>query len=85
GDVTRANCYVDCIWVHPDFRQKGLGRNLMEKLEIFAKQKNCQVITIETAEFQARSFYEQLGYVVISMTEHNCFLDFNVYLMRKSL
>jgi len=85
GDVTRANCYVDCIWVHPDFRQKGLGRNLMEKLEIFAKQKNCQVITIETAEFQARSFYEQLGYFVISMTEHNCFLDFNVYLMRKSL
>ncbi|KTC89197.1 GNAT family N-acetyltransferase [Legionella cincinnatiensis] len=85
GDITRDNCYVDCIWVHPNSRKKGLGHNLMEKLEVFARQKNCQVITIETAEFQAKSFYEQLGYVVISMTGHNCFLGSNVYLMRKSL
>ncbi|KTD24940.1 N-acetyltransferase GCN5 [Legionella lansingensis] len=85
GDITRENCYVDCIWVHPDSRKKGLGRKLMEKLEAFVRQKDCQVITIETAEFQAKTFYEQLGYSVVSMTEHNCFLGFNVYLMRKFL
>lgn len=85
GDVTKDNCYIDCIWVDPHYRDKGLAKSLMSKLEMYAKQKNCTVMTLETADFQAKNFYTKIGFSIIDTYPHNTFLDHQVYLMRKIL
>ncbi|WP_019215218.1 GNAT family N-acetyltransferase [Legionella tunisiensis] len=85
GDITLTNCYVDCIWVDEEYRKHGIGLKLMNTLAAYAKNANCEVITIETADFQAKDFYEKAGFSIISITEHNCFLGHKVYLMRKTL
>ena len=85
GDITRSNCYIDCIWVNDDYRNKGFATNIMSKLENYAKQKNCSVITLETADFQAKNFYIKIGFSIIATYPHNTFLDHQVYLMRKKI
>ncbi|MBX9585946.1 MAG: GNAT family N-acetyltransferase [Gammaproteobacteria bacterium] len=85
GDITKDNCYMDCIWVDSQYRGKGLAKSLMSKLEDYAKQKHCSVITLETADFQAKDFYTKIGFSTISTYPHNCFLGHQVYLMRKKV
>ncbi|CAM2861519.1 GNAT family N-acetyltransferase [Legionella worsleiensis] len=53
---------VDFFWVHKDFRHQGLGSKLMMKLEEFSKAKECRFIQLDTFDFQARPFYEKLGF-----------------------
>ncbi|MDA0911330.1 MAG: GNAT family N-acetyltransferase [Proteobacteria bacterium] len=85
GDITRNNCYVDCIWVDSNHRKKGVAKTLMTKLEAYAGGKKCLVITIETADFQAQDFYTKIGFIVVAEYPHNTFLDHKVYLMRKRI
>ena len=85
GDITKDNCYIDCIWVDPQYREKGLAKSVMSKLEIYAKQKKCTVMTLETADFQAKDFYTKIGFSIIDTYSHNAFLGHEVYLMRKTL
>ena len=85
GDITLTNCYVDYLWVDEDHRHAGLGSAIMAALEEHVKNNYGNIITIETADFQGKDFYERLGYLVIDTYAHNCFLGYKVYLMRKSL
>lgn len=85
GDITKDNCYIDCIWVDQKYRGKAIGKKIMSKLEVYAKQKKCSVMTIETADFQAKDFYTKIGFLTIATYPHNCFLEHQVYLMRKTL
>jgi ribosomal protein S18 acetylase RimI-like enzyme len=85
GDVTKDNCYIDCIWVDPQYRGKGFAKSIMSKLEMYAKQKNCTIMTLETADFQAKDFYTKIGFSIIDTYPHNTFLGNQVYLMRKTL
>lgn len=85
GDVTKDNCYIDCIWVDPQYRDQGLAKSLMLKLEIYAKQKYCSVMTLETADFQAKDFYIKIGFSIVATYPHNTFLWHQVYLMRKKI
>ena len=85
GDVTKDNCYIDCIWVDPQYREKGLAKSVMSKLEMYAKQKNCTIMTLETADFQAKDFYTKIGFSIIDTYPHNTFLGHQVFLMRKTL
>jgi GNAT superfamily N-acetyltransferase len=58
--------YVKLLWVIETARGKGLGQKLLEKAESFAKENNCTYITVDTFDWQAKSFYEKMNY----KTEH---------------
>jgi GNAT superfamily N-acetyltransferase len=55
---------VDTMWVDPEHRRQGIGRELLTDVERQARERGCRWAKLNTWEFQAPAFYERLGYVV---------------------
>lgn len=55
---------VDGLWVAEDLRGNGLGRRLMLAAEALAVERGCRGSWLGTFDFQARNFYERLGYTL---------------------
>lgn len=55
---------VQYLWVSDEYRKSGYGRQLMEKAEEEAIKRGCHMAYVDTFDFQARGFYEKLGYRV---------------------
>ncbi|MBM7343459.1 GNAT family N-acetyltransferase [Pantoea coffeiphila] len=55
---------VQYLWVSDDCRGKGVGRDLMQNAEQEARKRGCHMAYVDTFDFQARGFYEKLGYSV---------------------
>ena len=54
--------YIDELWISPESRGEGLGRQLMQLVEAFAKTRGLQGLWLWTQSWQAEGFYRQLGY-----------------------
>jgi GNAT superfamily N-acetyltransferase len=61
--------YVSKLWVADSVRGKGFGARLMAAAEELARQRGCTDVSLDTFEFQARPFYEQLGYKLFGTLE----------------
>ena len=55
-------CFVRLLVVPEGARGQGLGRRLMGKVEDFALARGDAGIWLDTFSFQARGFYEKLGF-----------------------
>ncbi len=55
-------CFVRLLVVPEAVRGQGLGRRLMGKVEDFARGRRDAGIWLDTFSFQARGFYERLGF-----------------------
>ena len=55
---------IDGVWVAADPRGQGLGRRLVLAAEAAAIARGCRGAWLGTFDFQARGFYERLGYTV---------------------
>ncbi|AFI89058.1 N-acetyltransferase [Pectobacterium parmentieri] len=53
---------VQYLWVSDKHRKSGLGRQLMQAAEKEALKRDCHLAYVDTFEFQAKGFYEKLGY-----------------------
>ena len=53
------------LYVQPHYRRRGIARNLMAEIETWCRGQGCQMVQVEVfaPNEQARSFYEQLGYL----------------------
>ena len=60
---------VDALWVDPRLRGLGHGRRLMLRAEQRARARGCTRARLDTFDFQARAFYEGLGYHVYAQLE----------------
>ena len=56
--------FVDLLFVPETLRGGGLGASLMQRAEAEAIQRGCLGAWLDTFSFQARGFYERLGYAV---------------------
>ncbi|MEK3805597.1 MULTISPECIES: GNAT family N-acetyltransferase [unclassified Metabacillus] len=56
---------MERICVLPEYRSKGAGKMIMEKLEEIAAAKDMQTLKLN-AQTHAEAFYERLGYRTIS-------------------
>ena len=65
------------IIVHPDYRNKGLGKIITEKLISQAKEKNCQTISLIATELGAY-VYEKIGF-----TTETTYLFYKVAINKK--
>jgi ribosomal protein S18 acetylase RimI-like enzyme len=72
------------LWVEEKRRHQGLGTKLFNELEKFAISKNCKMLQLYTTEFQAKKFYEKIGFSIAAILE-NAFMGHSVYTMRKLL
>lgn len=67
--------YMDDLYVKPDYRGKGLGTMLINKVISFAKDSNCNKLRWQVSNWNkpAIDFYKNLG-AEINETERNCYL-----------
>lgn len=56
--------YISDLCIHPDYRQKGYGKYLLEYAEKIGKNINCSYIFLNSSKDSAKKFYESLGYHV---------------------
>ena len=53
---------VELLFVPESLRGQGIGAQLMERAETEGRRRGCGNAWLDTFEFQARGFYERLGY-----------------------
>ena len=58
--------FLDTLWVDERWRHHGLGSVLLREVERIAREKGCRVVTLGTASYMARPFYEKHGYTVFT-------------------
>lgn len=61
--------HVSHLWVDAALRGRGYGRELLLRAEEEATARGCLHAHLDTFSFQARGFYERLGYDVFGMLE----------------
>jgi len=60
--------HISHLWVRDS--GKGLGRQLMAHAETYAKDKGKIGILLDTFAFQAKPFYEKIGFAVMGTIEN---------------
>jgi GNAT superfamily N-acetyltransferase len=60
---------IRTLWLDEDLRRRGLGEKIIRTAEDEARKRGGRSILLDTYEFQARQFYENLGYA--------CFASFD--------
>jgi len=57
---------LDDLWVDEQYRHHGIGSMILREVERIAREKGCRVMTLGTASYMARPFYEKHGYTVFT-------------------
>ena len=75
---------VELLFVPEALRGKGVGAELMSLAESEAMSRGCHSAWLDTFEFQARGFYERMGYISFAQLsdEHP---SLSRYFMKKAL
>ena len=63
--------HVRTLAVAMPVRGQGFGRELMKRAETYAVERGCTDAFLDTFSFQARPFYEKLGYRVFGTLENH--------------
>jgi GNAT superfamily N-acetyltransferase len=69
GHIWGGWLYIRILWVSDALRGKSYGTKLMRAAEEVAKKHGCAGVYLDTLSFQARPFYEKLGYRVFGTLE----------------
>ena len=59
-----SHLHVDLLFLPESLRRNGIGRQLMKDAEREAIRRGCRGAWLDTYSFQARGFYERLGYKI---------------------
>ncbi len=62
--VAHDTVYIDIVWIDEALRGGGHGRAMMEQVEDRARELGARIAWLYTLSWQARPFYEKLGYCV---------------------
>jgi GNAT superfamily N-acetyltransferase len=71
GDGSFDWVFVELLFVPKSLRGQGHGKRLMAEVERFARDRGMVGIWLDTFSFQARPFYEQLGYTLFGTIDGN--------------
>lgn len=70
GQIWARWLHVGTLWVDERVRGRGHASRLMTAAERYALEKRCTDSFLETFSFQARPFYEKLGYRVFGTLDN---------------
>ena len=85
GYTAFSEIYVDDLVVHENYRNQGIGRMLLQKLEEHFEGKNYSNINLVTNEFQAPDFYKKCGYTLEFVRRNKKFPLLSKYFFIKCL
>ncbi len=84
GATAFSHLWIDLLFVPESMRGIGIGRQLMAQAEAEAVRRGCRAAVLDTFSFQARGFYERLGYSVFG-TLNDCPPGHSRFYMTKQL
>jgi GNAT superfamily N-acetyltransferase len=61
--------YISLLWMEKSLRNRGYGTQLMQMAEAEAIQLGCTHAHLDTFSYEARPFYEKLGYELFATLE----------------
>ncbi len=64
GQTNAGWLFVAALWVAAPYRGRGVGTALLREAEREARARDCLGVYLDTYSFQARPFYERLGYTL---------------------
>src|SRR5215469_5656492 len=64
GESYLSYLFINLFFIPESLRGAGLGRRLMAQAEEEALRRGCRGVWLDTFSWQARGFYEKLGYSV---------------------
>lgn len=76
--------YIDALWVKEEYRQTGLGSQLLSEIEKTAKEYGCHIVHLDTFDFQSKDFYIKQGYDIHGVLD-DCPQGHKRYYMKKSI
>ena len=76
--------FIKWVWLDESVRKTGLGASLMRDAEAEGKRRGATMSHLDTFSFQARGFYEKLGYRVFGTLDYPG-TDFQRHYMSKAL
>ncbi len=62
-------CEIRDLWVKPEWRGQGYGRQLLLAAEQEAARRGCTQVVLDTHSFQAPGFYQKFGYQIVGVIE----------------
>jgi GNAT superfamily N-acetyltransferase len=69
GDTYWGWLSINIVWIEERYRGQGYGQRLLAVAEEEARRRGCVHVHLDTLSFQARPFYEKLGYRVYGTLE----------------
>ena len=75
--------YISNLIVLEEYRKKGIGSKLMEKVENYFQNKGFENMNLTTRTFQAPGFYEKCGFKVEFIRENKENPELNKYFFVK--
>ena len=84
GATSRGWLFIDFLVVPASHRKLGIGSMMMKAAENEAIARGCKDAWLNTFEFQARGFYEKLGYECFGELP-NYPIGYTRYFMKRSL
>ncbi len=69
GQTASRWLFVELLFVPAALRRSGIGTVLMQRAEAEAIRRGCLGAWLDTFSYQARGFYERLGYAVFGALE----------------
>ena len=82
-----ARVLLEELWVDERYRHQGIGSMIIREVERIAREKGCRVVTLGTASYMARPFYEKHGFTVFTeLKKANGYIDYSLvkYLDKES-
>ncbi|MBP7700541.1 GNAT family N-acetyltransferase [Candidatus Woesebacteria bacterium] len=81
GNITVGVTFIERIIVSESFRKMGIGKQLIQKVEDYAKELNSHKIYLYTGkDWSSNKFYEQIGFKNTGELEnHYLNVDFVIY------
>ena len=64
GSTSFRQLFIELIFIPEALRCGGIGRQMLRQAEDEAVRRGCVGVWLDTFSFQARGFYERLGYTV---------------------
>ena len=61
--------HIGLMWVSEAQRGRGLGRRIITAMETAGRERGCLRAHLDTFSYQARPFYEKLGYEVFAVLD----------------
>ena len=74
---------IDMFYVDDEFRGRDIGTRLMNEVEKFARQNLCIGIYLSTWDWQAKGFYEKMGFSVFGVLNNSPKVGSTKYEMKK--